>query len=374
MSFSFWHQNHVHKTDFVIVGGGIAGLSVAYWLGKLYPKKQVTLIEGLYLGAGATGRNAGFLLQGTASNYAMEIEKYGYEKAKRLWSFSRENIRLLKQEAKSLIHKTGSYQLAGSAAEAFALERSAQLLTWDGFKAKVLSEKLIQKKIAAKGFFGGLFLPDNGQTHSIALVQFLAEKSKAYIREGRAVASIENNMVVLEDGSRIVGEQLICTLNAYLPILLPEWKEKIHPVRAQMLSATLNEDFPLDAPLYSHEGYFYLRKTGTKRIILGGARHLHRETEVGYEDTVTEALQTDLQRYFRSHFPTVRLQDVDNRWSGTMGFTASGLPILENPHPQQLILGGFNGHGMGYGFHLGKQIAATLNGADAPDLDLFKTI
>ena len=373
MSFSYWHQHYQKQTDILIVGGGIAGLSIAYWLGKLMPKKKVLLIEALHVGAGATGRNAGFLLQGTAANFAMEIEQFGYEKAKRLWEISRENIRLLKQEAPKLVQQTGSYQLAGSLAEFYALQRSAELLNWDGFKAKCLSEKQIQRKLGTAHFFGGLFLPENAQTHSIALVEYLRQKAKAEVREGRSVAQIDGNTAILEDGTTIVAETLICTLNAYLPILLPEWKDRVFPVRAQMLAATLANELALNTPVYSHEGYFYIREVAPKQIILGGARHLHSKKEVGYEDKVTDVLQADLAAYLKQYFPKAVVENINNRWSGTMGFTPSGLPIFCETAPQQFALGGFNGHGMGYAFYLGKQVALKLLGEQTPDLNLFGT-
>src|SRR5438270_247946 len=52
------------RTSIVIVGGGITGVAL------LRELPNAVLLEAAHLAAGASGRNAGFLLAGVASNYA----------------------------------------------------------------------------------------------------------------------------------------------------------------------------------------------------------------------------------------------------------------------------------------------------------------
>ena len=51
------------KTDVLIIGGGVAGLSTAYFLGKSGQKKVIVLEQEKKLGGHASGRNAGMLRQ-----------------------------------------------------------------------------------------------------------------------------------------------------------------------------------------------------------------------------------------------------------------------------------------------------------------------
>lgn len=46
------------KQDYVIIGGGVIGLSIAYYLLKKNPKLKVTVMEKKYVGYGASTRNA----------------------------------------------------------------------------------------------------------------------------------------------------------------------------------------------------------------------------------------------------------------------------------------------------------------------------
>ena len=62
------------KADFVIVGGGFAGLSAARRLTQLAPSARIAVVEAGQIGQGAAGRNSGFMIdlphELTSDNYA----------------------------------------------------------------------------------------------------------------------------------------------------------------------------------------------------------------------------------------------------------------------------------------------------------------
>nr|WP_242050338.1 FAD-dependent oxidoreductase [Oculatella sp. FACHB-28] len=51
------------SSEVVVIGGGISGVSAAYWLGQL--GVETVLLEGRGLAEGATGRNGGHLAPGS---------------------------------------------------------------------------------------------------------------------------------------------------------------------------------------------------------------------------------------------------------------------------------------------------------------------
>src|ERR1700738_3954845 len=63
------------RADVVVVGAGITGVSLAYWLVR--GGVDVLVLERSRLAAGASGRNAGFLLAGVAASYAEAVASYG---------------------------------------------------------------------------------------------------------------------------------------------------------------------------------------------------------------------------------------------------------------------------------------------------------
>lgn len=69
-----------HSTDVAIIGGGIAGVSTAYYALK-NTNQQVTLIESGKIAHGATGHNGGFLATYFERSFASIIEEFGLHKA-----------------------------------------------------------------------------------------------------------------------------------------------------------------------------------------------------------------------------------------------------------------------------------------------------
>jgi len=383
MTVSFWQQSvraSDLSCDIAVIGGGIIGVSTAYWLHRLRPALKIALLEADLLAAGASGRNAGFLLQGTATNYHTDIARYGPDRARRLWHFTRENRALIGSELDRRaiqLEESGSLTVAGSAEEDARLQESVPLMRADGLPVAYLPAREINRRIYGRGFKGGLFIPTGAMLHPARLVRGIASASKATVLEHHRALSLEAAPagVRVETTQRVVvAGQVVLALNAYLPKLVPALSRYVRPVRAQMFSTEPQATRWLHTPVYTHEGYFYLRQTVAGHLLLGGARHLHEAEEIGYNDTTTRELQADLQAYLDTHFPRSQGASVRHRWSGLMGFSQDSLPALGGVPGVEgsYWAAGFTGHGMGYGFRFGKLLAEVTLGDVRPEgLDLF---
>ncbi|HMB93221.1 MAG TPA: FAD-binding oxidoreductase [Rhodothermales bacterium] len=383
MTVSFWQQNTREaevSCDIAVVGGGIIGCSTAYWLRHLRPGLRVAMVEAGRLAQGASGRNAGFLLQGTAHDYLSDRETYGDDATRRLWHFTKENRDLIASELRSALFNleaSGSLSVAGTEEEDERMQAAVPFMRADGAPVAYIPPLETNRRLTAQGFFGSLYIPSGATLHPAKLVQHIAEASEARVLTHHRVVAIETQgeQVVLETPvRRIRAGQVVLALNAYLPLLFPQLSRYVQPVRAQMFATRPLRPRWLPLPVYSHEGYFYLRQLKDGTVLLGGARHLHRAVEVGYEDTTTPALQKDLLAYFHHHFSQTREAQVAQRWSGTMGFSPDRLPVIGAVPgvPGSVWAAGFTGHGMGYGFRFGKLLAEVALEEPRPaGLDLF---
>lgn len=378
MTASVWQQPPRLRADLVIVGGGVIGTATAWALRRLAPDRQILLLDAERLAHGASGRNAGFLLLGTHADYAAAVDAYGRERARRIWAFTSEAYRLASEIGTTHdvgFSATGSLLAAATQAEADRLKASRDLLADDGVPttyqtgAELAAQSLL-------GFRGGLAIPEGGAIDPARLVRALATLSGAEVREGWRVEAVASEgagvRLDLADGGRIDATQVFVAANAYLPRLVASLAPAVRPVRAQML-ATAPQPPTLATPVYSHEGYYYVRQRPDGRVLVGGARHLHEADEVGYEDVTTEALQADLHAYLQQHLPALASAEVERRWSGTMGFSPDGLPSIGDVPgvPGAVWAAGFTGHGMGYALRFGVLAARRLLGLPDPDADLF---
>ena len=361
------------EVDIAIVGGGVIGCAAAYALREADPSLRLAIVEAGRLGAGASGRNAGFVLLGTPGADPGSPDLQTRERARRLWEFGRENVRAIQDLDGSAfdLRWTGSLVAAGGDDEAMRLRRQSEVL--DG--VDWLEPDGLHGRLHARGFAGGVFVHEGGVLHPAKLVRHLAALSGATVLERMRVREIRRTggeVILMGETDKLRAGRVVLCLGAYLPQLVPALASWVRPVRAQMFAT---EPLPpaLDTPVYSHDGYFYLRQRADGRLLLGGARHLHRDEEVGYEDTTTPALQSSLAQYLRDHFPGLAEARPVRRWSGTMGFSPDGQPVVgEVPGLAGVIAAtGFTGHGMGVAVRFGQLLARCVMDRPDPALDLF---
>src|SRR5437879_8400556 len=102
--------------EVAVVGGGITGTALLHHLAAR--GVDAVLLERHHLAAGASGRNAGFLLQGVAESYAAAVRLYGRDTARAAWALTADNHRRLLEltGAAAIGHaRRGSLTLAASA-------------------------------------------------------------------------------------------------------------------------------------------------------------------------------------------------------------------------------------------------------------------
>jgi glycine/D-amino acid oxidase-like deaminating enzyme len=384
MTTSFWQQAHRRDAlayDVVVVGGGITGCATAYWLRRHRPGLDVAVVEAHALGAGASGRNAGFVLQGTAADYRSDIDRYGERTARRLWHFTRANRDLMAAElpASAIGWKAdGSLTVAGDADEDDRLQASVARLRAAGAPVVYLEPEQTNARLHATGLYGGLYVTTGAVVDPLRLVRHLGAASEADIHTHLPVDQIrwDTGKGVLLDTPdlRIWGQRAVLAVGAALPTLVPSLAHCVRPVRGQMLATERAGTRSIPLPVYSHRGNFYVRQLASGRVLAGGGRHQHREAEATGVDATTPAVQATIERYLHTHYPWTRELSVRRRWSGTMGFSPDGRPVVGGvpDHPESVFATGFTGHGLGYGFRMGRLLARRVCGTERPDgYDLF---
>ena len=366
------------QTDVLVIGGGLCGTSALLYLAEqgLNP----VLIDSRNIAQAATGRNAGFILQGTAERYSRAIATLGHGRAQAIhrWSLvNHERIasRIEDYSIECGYAKNGSLQLANSPSEEADLQESMRLLQADGFSAEWLTENDLGPGYTENGFRMGLLLPEDGELHPARYVQGIAQAAVnlgATIYPETPALSITENIdgasVKTPSGQIAAQVVLVCT-NAYTPTLLPWFKDKIDPVRGQML-ATAPAPKLFDRPIYADHGYDYWRQDENGCIVLGGWRNLDPDAEVGFDERLNPDIQSAMTRFIQQ-FPQLKDTPISHRWSGIMGFSVDGLPILGAPPGMNsvLVAAGFTGHGFGFAQLAGEAIAEVAIEGQHPFVD-----
>src|SRR5450759_3709317 len=269
------------RADVLVIGGGITGVSLMHHLAKA--GIDAVLVERHHLAAGASGRNAGFLLAGVADCYAEAVRIFGRARTRDIWTMTVENhIEEIAAVAGQDIgyRRSGSVVLASGPKEAKHLAESAELMSEDGFQCSWDGSLLSN--------------PGDGEvTPSLLVAAFARQAAPGSIREGVEVTAIESGsgeVLVHAGGRECRAGCVILATNAYAPQLLPQ--VAIQPRRAQMLASGREAARLCDPPTYSHFGYRDCRQLPTGEVLSGGWRDTAFESEVGYDERPTPEIQS----------------------------------------------------------------------------------
>lgn len=353
MTVSYWQADGTQPqrdVDLLIVGAGLAGCSAAYHARQLGLRAVVT--DKADLAQGASGRNAGFMITGLDAYYHKAEARYGAAVTREMWQLSRETIAFWKRViadagGKVQADTRGSLLLAESAEEADDLAQAARAL-----QANSIDVRFYDYDPLERGYHAAILQPEDGAVHPVQLTQALLEQSEAELLPNNEVYAITQDAPdVVKVATRHVifraRRVLLCT-NAYSPFLHEYFVGKVVPTRAQVL---VTEPLPISViPYcgYSNYGYMYYRMTFDGRLLLGGARHtaFAQENDTS-EDCLNPFVQAQLDGYLRRYFPDVSAA-VARRWSGIMGFSVDGLPLVGTlpDMPRVGFAVGFTGHGL----------------------------
>ena len=333
------------KKDFVILGAGMTGLSLAYWLLK-EKENSITIIDRMESDA-ASRRNAGFITSGSITYYNFLLENFGPKKAERLWKFSKENIRglaaLIKNEnIDCSFYKGGSYTL--SVDKCLALPGKISL-----------RENL-------PGFDGHNVYFDPEEM-SYDPMEFVHQLKKMLISKG--IEFVQDNITSIDELKQKVKAKryFIATNSAFVKNVA------IIPQRAQASKFKIKTNLK-NANYYLPSEKIYFRILNND-LYIGGKRLVDAQSEQTSNLGINKKIQGEIKNFVKKYIdPTAKLVD---QWSGIMGFHENGHPIVyRSPLEDYVFLGGYSGHGNGYAFNLAKKtVQATLAGdfADRTFLD-----
>ena len=93
------HLANNKQCTVLIVGGGLAGLSLLYKLKK--NNVDAVLIEENYIGSGASGRNGGFCLSGWAQDYDVLLKYLTKEEVVTLEKIAASGVKWMKKKCLS---------------------------------------------------------------------------------------------------------------------------------------------------------------------------------------------------------------------------------------------------------------------------------
>jgi gamma-glutamylputrescine oxidase len=366
------------ECDVCIVGGGLAGLSAAIDLRRA--GLSVTVLEGMQVGWGASGRNGGQALNGLACDMAVVRSQLGATAARTVWDMTVEAVQLIherRQEFAIDCHWQSGYLAAAIGPRRARELRAAtdDLERQYGYAGmQYIEGAAVQDWIASRRYAALAHDPRGGHLHPLLYTQGLARAAAALgvrIFERTRALRLERGAapVVHTAQGPVRCRHVLLAGNVYLEGLAPQIGDRIMPVgtfiaasaplgraRADALipsrSAVCDTQFVLD----------YYRLSADDRMLFGG--------RVSYSTIAPRDLAASMGERMVTVFPQLAGVPIEYSWGGYVDITVNRAPDFGRIDPNIYYLQGFSGHGLALTGLAGRVAAEAIRG-NAERFDVF---
>jgi glycine/D-amino acid oxidase-like deaminating enzyme len=402
---SFWARSQAPKNpaldkdlavDVAVLGGGLTGLSAAYYIRCASPQKSVAVLEAGGCGNGASGRNGAMVLTMTADRYMNFSASPAMDK--QIYDLTVENIRALAKLSDATgiecdLEINGAVQVFENAGEARAALRYVEQARSLGMPVEFWDARQVAAALGTQVYSGGFFDPCGGQVHPMKLVHVFksaAESAGAVIYESTVVEGIDEGAeLVLHTGGghRVTAKSLVLASNAFTPntgflrnsvLPLREYVAMTRPLSDRELA---DVGWRLRVPFNdSRTEVFYLGLTKDGRIHIGGGapRYDFNNGAGGTRGAAgadADAAGTGvaglhaarLHKELTRIFPGLAGVDFEVSWSGMIDWSLDASPSVGTTGRHRNIFYGlgYSGHGVNLTSIFGRIIADLEAGREA---------
>ena len=360
------------KAECVIIGGGVVGTAIAYYLAK-NGMTDCVLVEADYLSSGATGRCGGGIRQqwSTEANTELAIESV------RAFSTLEEEL-----DADIEFLKGGYLILAYTDEDVEQFEKNVRLQQGLGLDVVSLSPREITERVVPElntdGVLMATWCPSDASANPFLTTVAYA---KAARRLGVEIELFTPVTRVLTDRGRVTGvETARGTISAPLvvnvagshsvPLARTAGVElPITPYRRQILvTEPLERFFHPMVISFSFGIYFRQVRHGS---VIGGFGD--PDEPAGFNQTSSLEFLTTMSSKLSYLMPRLRSVKVVRQWGGVYDITPDAQPLLGETDGVTGFFqaSGFSGHGFMIAPKVAMLVAQAVRGV-APDLDIAR--
>jgi len=354
------------SADVLVVGAGIVGAACAWELAKTGLK--VSVVDGSFPGAGATGAAMGHIVVMDDSEAQFSLSRY----SQTLWDELSEDL-----PSNVEFERCGTIWVAGDDQEFAEVGRKAGYYHERAVPAEILQARALREAEPnlKEGFAGGLLIPGDSVVYPPAAAAFLLQKaveSGATLHLGKAVIQLRHGSARLADGTVMNAHKLINAagqLAAKLSPGIPVKPRKGHLVITDRYPGFLHHQLvelgylKSAHSLSSDSVAFNLQPRRTGQVLIGSSR----QYDVEHDRVEPVILSQMLNRAF-DYMPGLRRLSSIRAWTGFRPATPDKLPLIgpSQEDPTLYLATGHEGLGITTSLATARLLRAQLLNEAAP--------
>ncbi|OCC03615.1 oxidoreductase [Labrys sp. WJW] len=358
------------ECDTCIVGGGLAGLTVALQLAR--SGQSVSVLEAQRIGWGASGRNGGFVFPGYANEQAAIERAVGENKARALHRLSIEGMKFVRDTINDLniasaapIHGIMSVSRHENGDELRA--QAEQLQREFDYSVEYMQPDEVRSALRSNRYFQALRDPRAFHMHPLNYLRAIAREierlgGKVFESSSAISADLSGPEKTLRTvNGQVKARHVVIATGGYTTELVPQLKRAYLPIATYVM---LSEEQPdlianaittTDAVLDSRRaGDYYRVVDGGKRLLWGG--------RITTRVASPAALATQLRREMTNTYPQLADLRIETSWSGLMSYARHLMPQIGRLQAGVWYCTAFGGHGLNTTAIGGKVIAEAILG------------
>lgn len=365
------------RCDIAIVGGGYTGLSAAYHLKRRAPALKIAIFEKEVIGQGASGLNSGQCSPRIGAAIEQQVRTIGARRAAACYQYSldavAETVGIIETEGIECDLQAGQqWQVALTQSHCDRLTQRSRIYRDLGFSVDTVPMEGVKAMLpGSPKIRGALAFP----AYTLDPAKLCAGLKRAVreigvdIYENSLASRIDlQNRVLQCNGRQVLADRVIIATDGWTP-LTGLFRKQIFPIRTfcactQPLDASAIEAIwkhGLGGIYDSRHVFNFIRITPDRRLLVGGEFH--------YGDVAAEPSQhlllqvaAKLAQALAVFFPALRQVRIERIWSGLVGCTLDGWPVITplDPDRRACFVGAWNGHGVALATASGRMVADCL--------------
>ena len=362
--------------DAVIVGGGIVGVSIAYWLGLRMPRGfRAVLLEKRDLCSGASSKSVGVIYLQHSTRVEIELIQSALEMIRALGERSQSPLDFNKI---GFIHFCQGDELANQ------LRHNLTLQTGAGVRVRWLERgdlAQILPQLAVDDISGAAFTPDDGYLDPYLLISELAKQARdagVTIEVDTEVTGVtvekERVMGVVTNKGRIEAPIVINAAGPWAGIVanMAGLTIPINLIRGQILAVKPKTKLTRAVPMTvdMNTGFYFREETGGLLLLgkLDKAFHVDRghidpDCYYEYREKPDDEFKDFIVERVSEKLPSLNDSHVVRGWVGLRTVTSDCLPIVGETEVKGFLYAvGFSGMGIQLGLPTGQIIADFILG------------